>query len=94
MFYDAFTISAITIIVASIIAIILIGRNRAATEMRMRTLARNLIMMQSSEDAQEICKKIRKKYPELCAGIDFTLKENEQGVSIDEWNNDKPKPEI
>jgi glutathione synthase/RimK-type ligase-like ATP-grasp enzyme len=51
-------------------------------------------MMQSSEDAQEICKKIRKKYPELCAGIDFTLKENEQGVSIDEWNSDKPKPEI
>ena len=94
MSYDAFTISAITIIVASIIAIILIGRNRAATEMRMRTLARNLIMMQSSEDAQEICKKIRKKYPELCAGIDFTLKENEQGVSIDEWNSDKPKPEI
>jgi hypothetical protein len=94
MSYDAFTFSAITITVVFIIVIILVGRGRAATELRMRNLARNLLMLHSNEDAVEICKKLHKKYPELCAGIDFTLKDDGNGVEIDEWNSDKPRPEI
>ncbi|HHJ34317.1 MAG TPA: hypothetical protein ENJ87_00985 [Gammaproteobacteria bacterium] len=94
MSYDALTLSAITIIFVFIIVIVLVGRNRAATEMRMRNLARNLLMMQSSEDAREICQKIHKKYPDLCAGIDFTFRDEGNGVEIDEWNSDKPRPEV
>ena len=71
----------------------MVGRSKTATEIKMRTLARNLLMMQSSEDAREICRKIHKKYPELCAGIDFTLKDEGNGIEIDKWNSDKPRPD-
>ena len=93
MSYDALTISAVTIIAVFIIVIIMVGKSKAATEIKMRILARNLLIMQSSEEALEICRKIHKKYPELCAGIDFTLKDEGNGIEIDEWNSDKPRPD-
>ena len=93
MSYDALTISAITIIAVFIIVIIMVGKSKAAIEIKMRILARNLLIMQSSEEALEICRKIHKKYPELCAGIDFTLKDEGNGIEIDEWNSDKPHPD-
>ena len=93
MSYDALTISAITIIAVFIIVIIMVGKSKAAIEIKMRILARNLLIMQSSEEALEICRKIHKKYPELCAGIDFTLKDEGNGIKIDEWNSDKPHPD-
>ena len=93
MSYDALTISAITIIAVFIIVIIMVGKSKAAVEIKMRILARNLLIMQSSEEALEICRKIHKKYPELCAGIDFTLKDEGNGIEIDEWNSDKPRPD-
>ena len=94
MSYDALTISAVTIIIVFIIVIIMIGRNKTATELRMRILANNLLMMQSNEEAMEICKKIHEKYPHLCAGIDFTLKKDGSNVKIDEWNSKVPRPDI
>ena len=93
MSYDALTISAITIIAVFIIVIIMVGKGKAATEIKMRILARNLLIMQSSEEAMEICRKIHEKYPELCAGIDFTLKDEGNGIEIDQWNSDKPRPD-
>ena len=93
MSYDALTISAVTIIAVFIIVIIMVGKSKAATEIKMRILARNLLIMQSSEEAMEICRKIHKKYPELCAGIDFTLKDEGNGIEIDQWNSDKPRPD-
>ena len=93
MSYDALTISAITIIAVFISVIIMVGKSKAAVEIKMRILARNLLIMQSSEEALEICRKIHKKYPELCAGIDFTLKDEGNGIEIDEWNSDKPHPD-
>ena len=93
MSYDALTISAVIIIAVFIYIIFIIGKNRAATEMKMRILANNLVLLQSSKEAMEICRKIREKYPELCAGIDFTLKDDGSGVKLDEWNSSKPRPE-
>ena len=94
MSYDALTVSAITITIIFIIVVIMLGKGKAATEMKMRILARNLHLMQSNEEAMEICRKIHEKYPELCAGIDFTLKDKGTGVEIDDWNSDKPRPEV
>ena len=93
MSYDALTISAATVIVVFIIVVILVGKSKAATEIKMRILARNLLMMQSSEEAMEICRKIHEKHPELCAGIDFTLKDKGNGIEIDEWHSNKPRPD-
>ena len=94
MSYDALTISAATIIAVVIIVIIMVGKSKAATEIKMRILARNLFMMQSNEEAMEICRKIHEKHPELCAGIDFTLLDKGKGIEIDDWNSDKPRPEV
>lgn len=94
MSYDAFTLSAIMVIVGVIIVVIIVGRSRAATELKLRNVARNLIMAQSHEDAKNICKELREKYPDLCAGIDYTLKLEGDKVKIDEWNNAKPRPNL
>ena len=93
MSYDTLTISAVTIIVVFIIVIIMVGRSKTATEIRMRILARNLQIMQSNKEATEICRKIHERYPELCAGIDFTFKDDGNGIEIDEWNSPKPRPD-
>ena len=93
MSYDALTLSAVTIIAVIIIVVIVVGRSKAATEIKMRILARNLLLMQSSEEAMDICRKVHEKYPELCAGIDFTLKDEGNGIEIDEWNSAKPHPD-
>jgi hypothetical protein len=81
------------IIFVVIFVVIMVGRNRAATDLKLRTIVSNLMMVHASEDARALCKELRKKYPELCAGIDYTLKMEGDNVKIDEWNNDKPRPD-
>ena len=92
MSYDNLTVTAIAVVAVIIVVVILLARSQSTTELRMRKLVRNLSMMQSSEEAREICKEVRSQYPDMCVGLDFTLKEESGNVSIDEWNSDKPKP--
>jgi len=92
MSYDALTYSAITIVVVYIIVVILLGRSKATAESRLRALAYQLSLMQHSEEARELCREIRKNHPELCPGIDFTLKETDGKAEIDEWKSNKPRP--
>ena len=94
MSYDALTISVVIIVAVFIIVIIMISNNRTATDIKMRALASHLVTMQSNKEAMEICREIHEKYPELCVGIDFTLKDESNRIKIDEWNSDKPRPDI
>ena len=94
MSYDALTISVIITVAVFIIVIIMIGNSKTANDIKMHTLARSLVTMQSNKEAMEICRKIHEKYPELCAGIDFTLKDESNGIEIDEWNSDNPRPDV
>ena len=92
MSYDALTIAAIVTVVVLVLVIILIGRSNANNERKMRMLARHLMMLEGNEEAKRLCKDINKEYPDLCVGLDYTLRENGSSVEIDEWNSDKPKP--
>jgi signal transduction histidine kinase len=92
MSYDALTYSAITIVVVYILVVILLSRSKANTDRKLRALAYQLSMMQNNEDVRELCKNIRKTHPELCPGIDFTLKETDGKAEIDEWHSSKPRP--
>ncbi len=92
MSYDYLTVAAVIIVAAIIVMVILLGRSNATMEMRLRKLARNLYLLQSNEEAQALCKEIHEKHPELCAGIDFTLKEEGGSVKIDEWNSNEQRP--
>ena len=92
MSYDALTYTAIAIVVVNIFVMIVVARSRANTERRLRALARQLSMMQENEDVRELCRQIRKAHPELCPGLDFTLKETNGKAEIDEWPSNKPRP--
>jgi len=92
MSYDALTISAIVTAAVLIIVIILIGRSNANNERKIRALARHLTMMEGNQEAMNLCKEIHQEHPDLCVGLDYTLRENGDSVEIDEWNSDKPKP--
>jgi len=92
MSYDALTVSAIVIAVALIVVIILVGRSNANNDIKLRLLARHLMMMQDNQEAMKLCKEIHEKYPDLCIGLDFTFRENGEHVEIDEWNSSKPRP--
>ncbi|MCG6937837.1 MAG: hypothetical protein LJE83_06635 [Gammaproteobacteria bacterium] len=94
MSYDALTISAVMIIIFVIFVVVLVGKNRAATEFKLRSLSRNLSMLASHDEAREICKKIREKYPDLCAGLDYTMKLDGDKVKIDKWNAPGPRPDL
>jgi len=92
MSFDALTISAITIAVVIIIVIILIGRSNAENERKMRVLAKHLTMLEGNEEAMQLCKEVNEKYPELCIGLDYTLRESGDGIEIDKWESNYPKP--
>lgn len=92
MSYDALTISAIVIAVVIIVTIILIGRSNANTERKMRVLAKNLMMIEGNDEARKLCKEVHDQYPDLCVGLDYTIREKNDGVEIDEWHSDQAKP--
>lgn len=92
MSYDALTIAAIFTVAVLIVVIILIGRSSANNDRKMRILARHLTMMEGNQEAMKLCKEIHDEYPDLCVGLDFTLRENGDDVEIDEWTSNKPRP--
>ena len=92
MSYDALTFSAVVITVVITIAIILISRSNTNNERKMRLLARHLTMLESNEEAMQLCKEIHEKYPELCVGLDYTISESQDGAKIDQWKSHLPKP--
>jgi signal transduction histidine kinase len=92
MSYDALTISAIVIAVVIIAMIIFMGRSNANNERRIRALARHLMMLEGNDEALKLCKEIHEKYPDLCVGLDYTLRKSNDGVEIDEWKSNLPKP--
>ena len=92
MSYDALTIAAIVIVAVLIVTIIVIGRSNANNERKIRLLARHLTMLEGNQEAINLCKEIHEKYPDLCVGLDYTLREKGAHVEIDEWNSNKPRP--
>jgi hypothetical protein len=92
MSYDALTIAAIVIVVILIVTIIVIGRSNTNNQRKIRLLARHLTMLEGNQEAISLCKEIHEKYPDLCVGLDYTLRENGSHVEIDEWNSSKPRP--
>lgn len=92
MSYDALTFSAVVITVVITIAVILVSRSNVNNERKMRLLARHLTMLESNEEAMQLCKEIHEKYPELCIGLDYTISESKDGVKIDQWKSQLPKP--
>jgi hypothetical protein len=90
---DNLTTSAIAIAITLIIVVILLTKHKADTDKKLYRMARQFSLMQYNEKAKAYCKKIHEKYPDLCAGTDFFLKEKGDDVVIEEWNSDHPRPD-
>ena len=56
-------------------------------------MTQQFTLVMHNEKAVAYCKSIHDKYPGLCAGIDFTLKEDGDNVAIEEWNSEHPRPD-
>lgn len=91
---DNLTASAIVIAIIVILAVVLVNRQNVHTDKKIKRVAKQFSMMHYNEKARAYCKRIHERYPDLCAGIDFTLKEKGDEVVIDKWNSDQPPPDL
>ena len=82
------------IVIAIILAIVslMLAVNNRRTEKKLRSMAHHLSLLQRSEAARALCERIRAIDIKLCAGLDYTMKENGDDVEIDEWYNHHPRP--
>ena len=92
MSFDNLTISALTIVIVMIVVVVFLTRNNKATDTKMRSMAWHMMLMHNNEKARELCKKIKAISPDLCAGLDFTMKEKGDDVEIHEWKSKHPRP--
>ena len=94
MSFDNLTISALTIVIVMVIVVIFLVRYTRDTDTKMRNMAHHIALLHTHEKAQDLCKKIKAIFPDHCAGLDFTLKENGDDFEIDEWKSKHPRPKI
>jgi len=95
MSFDLATISAIIVVLVILGFLIFIIRDaERRNETKMRRIMHQSVLMGRNEAAWELCRRVHEQYPEACPGLDFTFKEDERGVSQDEWKLPVPKPEV
>ena len=95
MSFDLATISAIIVVLVILGFLIFIIRDaERRNETKMRRIMHQSVLMGRNEAAWELCRRVHEQYPEACPGLDFTFKEDERGVSLDEWKLPVPKPEV
>jgi len=90
---DNLTISAVVIAIILIITVFMLMKQKAGAEKKIARMTQQFTLVMHNGKAVEYCRNIHDKYPNLCAGIDFTLKENGDDVEIEEWNSDQPRPD-
>jgi hypothetical protein len=95
MSFDLATLSAIIVVLVIVAFLIFVIRNaERRNETKMRQIMRQSVLMGRNEAAWELCRRVHKQYPDACPGLDFTFKEDAQGVMLDEWKLPVPQPEV
>ena len=90
---DNLTISAVVIVIILIIIVFMLMKQKAGAEKKIARMSQQFTFVMHNEKAIERCKQIHVKYPDLCAGIDFSLRKKGDEVEIEEWNSDQPRPD-
>jgi len=90
---DNLTISAVVISIILIIIVFTLMKQKAGAEKKIARMTQQFTLVMRNEKAVAYCKDIHDRYPNLCAGIDFTLKQKGDDVEIEEWNSDQPRPD-
>lgn len=90
---DNLTISAVVIAIILIIIVFILMKQKAGAEKKIARMSQQFTFVMHNEKAIERCKRIHDKYPGLCAGIDFSLRQKGDDVEIEEWNSEQPRPD-
>ena len=92
MYFDNLTGVSLVIAITLFIVLVLMYLHKTNTDKKIHRLAKQFHLIHHNEKAKQLCRLLHEKYPELCAGIDYTLKENGDVVSVDEWKSHHPHP--
>lgn len=98
MSIDTFTLSALAVVTAVIVALAWGGfRSRKADraamdELRGRLDSVSAVSATPSDAARELCIALRCLYPAMQAGVDFSVSDSGDGATIREWPDALPKP--
>ncbi len=90
---DNLTISAVVIAIILIIIVFILMKQKASANKTISRMTQQFTLVMHNKKAVAYCKSIHDRYPNLCAGIDFTLKQKGDDVEIEEWNSDQPRPD-
>ncbi|MGD2083910.1 MAG: XkdW family protein [Chromatiales bacterium] len=93
MAFDALTFSAFG--VSLLVVVIVIGLLRSSerkTEMRIRRVARQTSLVAENHAVRDLCRAIRRQYPDACPGLDFELRPDNGGARVERWSMDAPPP--
>jgi hypothetical protein len=90
---DNLTASAIVIAIILIIVVFVLMKQKADADKKITRMSQQFRFVMNSDKAIARCKRIHDKYPNLCAGIDFMLKEKGDDIEIEEWNSNQPRPD-
>lgn len=90
---DNLTASAIIIAIILIIVVFILMKQKAVADKKITRMSQQFNLVMHNDKAIAYCKRIHEKCPDLCAGLDFMLKERGNDVEIEEWNSDQSRPE-
>ncbi len=92
MILDNLTFAALLITFILIIVAVALTIHKTRTDKKLYTMAMQFTLIQHNDQAHSYCKHIYSKHPELCLGIDYTLKEDGDCVEIDKWDSYHSRP--
>jgi len=94
MNFDAATFAGIIVVLIVLGFLVFTVRGvERRSDQKIRAVARQATLINQSELARELCRVVHKRYPDACPGLDFTIREDEQGVHISAWYMNSPKPD-
>lgn len=93
MSFDALTLSALAIsLLVVVVVIALIRSSERRTESRLRSVARQTSLVAENHAVRDLCRAIRRRYPDACPGLDFVLGPDDGGARVERWSMDAPPP--
>jgi hypothetical protein len=95
MSFDLATITAIMVVLVIVAFLVFVIRDaERRNENKMRQIMHQSVLMGRNDAAWELCRRVHEQYPEACPGLDFTFREDDRGVFLDEWKLPVPKPGV
>ncbi|KRT55547.1 hypothetical protein [endosymbiont of Ridgeia piscesae] len=95
MSFDFATLSALLVFVVILVFLVMeIRSTRREVKEQLRQVSQHNALFQRNQQAWELCQAIHEQYPDVCPGLDYTMRVDEQGAHLDQWLADSPRPKL